>query len=331
MFAQLLAQHNLLDVQYQLARMDIRQLVDHGPLHEKISAGPASRNVLPDWQESVRTGDLRVLKDICTQLQADHQALPLHAMLKAALDGRDAEMLKFLFGQGALMDPGLDTISVKEDRRPLYFFRVLVDNGWPTGIRGMTNNLGHGRGVVELLLEHGRIVGVPCLQAAVRTGDVEVLAVLIQNIDPRAKVPNVADYESALYDPGYWTSPNMFSEEPSLTRIIDQASLLQLAALYQELDMVRYLLGLKASVDLTPLPDQSPEGVNGCALHKSVSSAVVGKVPQPELVQVLLDVGGADPLLQDELGRTALEINEGWGHPTTKDAIRSLLLGAVDR
>lgn len=68
-----------------------------------------------------------------------------------------------------------------------------------------------------------------------------MLAILIHNIDPGAKVPEMSDYEKAMNNPLYWVSVHMFSEEPSLKRIIDQASLLQLAALHEELNMVQYL------------------------------------------------------------------------------------------
>ena len=307
---------------YKTAHMDIRQLLVHDNTLEKLPISQPSQT--QDWQYAIQTGNLALLETSVSRLQRERQVIPVQAMLRAALQGDSGAILSYLFNAGARIDSTLDTICIKQPRRPIYFFQVLVDQGWPSGPRGVTNNLSHGRDVVELLLKHGRIVGVPCLRAAVLTGDVEVLAILIQNIDPRAKVPDMSDYEKAMNNPSYWISPSMFSEEPSLTRIIDQASLLPLAALHQELDMVQYLLGLKASVDLTPLEGQCPDGVNGCALHKAVSGATIGKLAQPDIVFVLLQAG-ADPLLKDELGRTALEINEHWGHPETKGIIQRLL------
>ncbi|KAF2212223.1 hypothetical protein CERZMDRAFT_106115 [Cercospora zeae-maydis SCOH1-5] len=303
--------------------MDISRLLDNGTALPDHIRG-ATPDSLDDWRDLIDDGDVTALRDAHIRSCAEGKHVPLQAMLQIALDGSDVETLQLLFDLGAKIEPSLDILAIKQERRPLQFFRILIKHGWPVGPRGMTNNLGHGREVVELLLASGRIVGVPCLLAAVRTGDAEVLAILLQNINPRAKVPLMADYEMAMNDPGYWASPRMFSEEPSLQRIIDEASLLQLAALYQEIDMVHHLLELKASVDLAPVAEQSPDGVNGCALHKAVSSAVVDRIPQPELVQMLLDAN-ADPLLTDELGRTALDINEDWGHASTKDSIRCLL------
>ncbi|PPJ50164.1 hypothetical protein CBER1_05191 [Cercospora berteroae] len=303
--------------------MDISRLLDNDTAPEADSRS-ASPDSLDDWQDLIRGGNVTALRHACTQLSAEGRSIPLQAMLQIALAGDNAGVLQLLFDRGARIEPCLDTLTIKEERRPLKFYRILIRQGWPTGPRGMTNNLGHGREVVELLLASGRMVGVPCLLAAVRTGDVEVLAILLQKINPRAKVPVTEDYEMAMNDPGYWTSARMFSERPSLQRIIDEASLLPLAALYQEIDMVQHLLELQASVDLVPVADQSPEGVNGCALHKAVSAAVVGRIPQPKLVQMLLEAG-ADPLLMDDLGRTALDINESWGHASTRDSIRCLL------
>lgn len=303
--------------------MDISRLLDNDTALEADSRS-ASPESLDDWQDLIREGNVKALRHACTQLRAEGKSIPLQAMLQIALARDDASVLQLLFDLGARIEPCLDTLTIKEERRPLKFYRILIKHGWPTGPRGMTNNLGHGREVVELLLASGRMVGVPCLLAAVRTGDVEVLAILLQKINPRAKVPVMEDYEMAMNDPGYWTSARMFSERPSLQRIIDEASLLPLAALYQEIDMVQHLLELQASVDLVPVADQSPEGVNGCALHKAVSGAVVGRIPQPKLVQMLLEAG-TDPLLMDDLGRTALDINESWGHASTRDSIRCLL------
>lgn len=96
--------------------------------------------------------------------------MPVQAMLRMALQGDSGDILRYLFSAGARIDPTLDTIFIKDHRRPIEFLQVLVDNGWPSGPRGITNNLGHGREVVELLLMHGRILGVPCLHAAISTG-----------------------------------------------------------------------------------------------------------------------------------------------------------------
>ncbi|KAM3415963.1 hypothetical protein BST61_g9453 [Cercospora zeina] len=303
--------------------MDISRLLDNGTaLQDDVRSG--NPDALGYWQDLIDEGNVTALGDDLVRMRAEGRPIPLQAMLQIALEGSNVEVVQLLFDQGANMDSSLDTLTVKHERRSLSFFGLLIKHGWPVGPRGMTNNLGHGREVVELLLASGRIVGVPCLLAAVRTGDAEVLATLLQNINPRAKVPVMADYEIAMNDPGYWASARMFSEEPSLRRIIDEACLLPLAALYQEIDMVHHLLELKASVDLAPVAEQCPDGVNGCALHKAVSGAIVGRIPQPKLVQMLLDAN-ADTLLTDDLGRTALDINENWGHASTKDAIRCLL------
>lgn len=299
--------------------MDIRQLIHAGTILEKPAISP-----FQDWHYAIETGNVALLEAIIARLRSEGRIIPKQAMLRTALKGDSPGILECLFSAGARIDATLDTIDRKEPRRPIAFFQVLVKHGWPTGPRGMTNNLGHSREVVELLLMHGRKVGVPCLRAAILTGDVEVLAILVQNISPRAKVPDMSDYEKAMNDPSYWTSDEMFSEVPSIQRIVDQSSLLQLAALHQEFAMVQYLLDLKASVDLTLLDGQCPEGVSGCALHHAVSGAVVGKLAQPDIVSLLLEAG-ANPLLKDELGRTAWEINESWGHPETKQTIRYLL------
>lgn len=255
--------------------------------------------------------------------EVDKAKRPLQLMLKAATQGSSVGMLEYVLEKGAQVDCNIDIIDVIPRRRQKRFFEVLISHGWPAGPRGLANNLRLGLEVVQLLLDNGARVDVPCLKEATRHGDVEVIDLLFHHINPRAKVPSLHDYMKAMDDPAYWSAPEMCSQEPSIKRIIDEAGLLHIAALHQDLGMVKYMLEKGADLDLIPDHYQATEGVNGCALHKVVSGTALGKKPSLEIVQFLLDAG-ANPDLQDELGRTPFDINEAWGDGS-REVIRDLL------
>lgn len=279
--------------------------------------------------EAVRDGNVAVIRAMSDSKRADKTTRPLQRMLKAATQGSSVGMLEYVLQEGARVTSEIDIIDVIPRRRHIRFFQVLVAHGWPAGPRGLANNLRLGPEVVRLLLDNGAQVDIPCLKEATRAGDVAVVDLLMSRINLRAKVPSLHDYLKAIDDPGYWRAPEMCSEERSLKRIIDQAGLLHIAAYLQDLDMVKYLLGKGADLDLIPDNAQAVEGVNGCALHRVVSGMVAGKSPSLEVVKVLLDAG-ANPAIQDELGRTPLEINEAWGGGT-KEEIRKLFEAKLKR
>lgn len=284
-------------------------------------------DVAKQLQRLIHSEDVAALEQYCNARTAEGCPLPLQYMLKTAVGGKSTAMLQFVFAQGAKVDQGLEAFVADVDGRSLEFYHTLADQGWPQGYRPLRDNLHHGSEVVALLLDRGHIVDVPCLKVAVDLGDVQLLALLMSSIDTRCKVPTRSDYLQALDDPAYWSKPAMFSEPASLKRIVDGAGLLQTAAEHKHVEIVRYLLEVGADLSLVPVEEQSPNGINGCALHKAVSMSVEGKPPNLDIVQALLEAG-ADPLLKDSLGRTAIEINDVWGGGL-KDQIRQLLMAKV--
>jgi hypothetical protein len=251
-------------------------------------------------------------------------------MLEAAVQGSSVEMLEYLFSEGAKVDIEIDQVKPIPGGRPIEFFRVLTKHGWPKGPRGLSVNLLHGVQVVQLILARGSRVGYLCVKSAVRSGDVQVADLLMDRINPCAKVPDAYDISKTLDNVERWYGPEMNSEPPSLKRIINDAGMLHMAALDQNVGMVRFLLSKGADVNYIPVPEQCCRRPNGTALHKAVSGSLEGKVANPQVVEALLDAC-ADPTLPDELGRTPIEINDRYGDRTTKDAIRKLLLESMPK
>lgn len=248
--------------------------------------------------------------------------MPLNSMLQVAVQGASVEMLDYLFSEGAKVDMDIDYIRPIPGGRPIEFFKLLTKQGWPKGPRGLALNLHHGLEVVQLILERGSRVGYLCVKSAVRSGDVQIAELLMDKINPAAKVPNAYDISKTLDDVERWYGPEMNSEPPSLKRIIDDAGMLHMAALDQNADMTRFLLSKGAAVNHVPSDEQCCRRPNGTALHKAVEFS------QPEVVEVLLSAK-ADPSLKDELGRTPAEINNQYRNEKTREAIRKLLLNST--
>jgi hypothetical protein len=202
--------------------------------------------------------------------------------------------------------------------RPIAFFACLIDHGWPLGPRGLALNLHHGPEVVKLILNRGSRVGYLCLKHAVKHGNVETAEMILSLLNPRTKVPTAFDFSKNLEDSERWYGPEMNSEEPSIARIMNQAPFLQLAAIEDNIEMIRWLVGKGARVDSMPAKECCCWDVNGSALGYAVAA---GKV---DVVSLLLELG-ADAMLKDEVGRTAMDLNAIYGRPETKDKIKALL------
>lgn len=283
-----------------------------------------------EYWSPVCAGDVDMVRGLCDCIKAEGSKLPLRSMLQAAVRGSSVEMLEYLFSEGATVDIDIDQIKPIPGGRPIEFFRTLTKHGWPKGPRGLSVNLVHGFEVVQLILERGSRVGYLCIKSAVRSGDVRIADLLMSRINPSAKVPDAHDISKTLDNVQRWYGPEMNSEEPSLKRIINEAGMLHMAAQDQSVDMVRFLLSKGADVNHVPSPEQVCSRPNGTALHKAVSAPLEGRVAKPETVEVLLGAH-ADPSLPDELGRTSVEINDKFGDRRTKDAIRDLLLGSMQK
>lgn len=265
-----------------------------------------------------------MVRSLCDCIKAEGSQIPLRSMLQAAVQGSSVEMLEYLFSEGATVDIDIDRIKPLPGGRSIEFFRALIKRGWPKGPRGLTVNLDHGIEVVRLILERGSRIGFLCVKAAVRSGDVQVADLLLSRVNPSAKVPDAHDISKTLDNVERWYGPEMNSEPPSLKRIINEAGLLHMAALDQNVEMVRFLLSTGADANHVPSPEQCCTRPNGTALHKAVSGPLEGKISKPEVVVVLLGAH-ANPLLRDEWGRTSVEINNKFGDRRTKDVIRELL------
>lgn len=84
---------------------------------------------------------------------------------------------------------------------------------------------------------------------------------------------------------------------------------LHLAVLWGHVDVVRYLIQAGANVDATnSLTGASP-------LHVALQSHKLTPSQSVELVQILLDTGGADPVLEDKFGKCAIEYVKDVEHP----------------
>lgn len=276
-----------------------------------------------EYYSPVCDGKVDMVRSLCDCIKAEGGKLPLRSMLQTAVQGSSVEMLEYLFAEGAKVDIEIDKINPIPGGRSIDFFRVLTKHGWPKGPRGLTVNLHHGVEVVKLILDRGSRIGFLCVKAAVRSGDVQVAELLMSRINLAAKVPDAYDISKTLDNVERWYGPEMNSEAPSLKRIINDAGMLQMAALDQNVEMVRFLLSKGADVNHVPSPEQCCRRPNGAALHKAVSGPLEGLVSKPEVVQALL-AAGADATLLDELNRTPAEINDKYGDRETKDAIRKM-------
>lgn len=99
----------------------------------------------------------------------------------------------------------------------------------------------------------------------------------------------------------------MFASLPA-----NAAGLLQEAVVNNNLESVKQLLAQGVAVNSTPSEGRTwdSEGrVNGTALHTAVSVATFGKRPNIEVIKTLIEAG-ANPLLKNKQGRTAIELNQ---------------------
>lgn len=282
-----------------------------------------------EYWSPMRDGNVEMVRSLCDCIKQEGGKLPLRSMLQTAVQGSSVEMLEYLFSQGAKVDIEIDQINPIPGGRPIEFFRVLTNHGWPKGPRGLSVNLLHGVEVVKLILERGSRIGFLCVKSAVRSGDVEVAELLMGRVNLSAKVPDAYDISKTLDDVERWYGPEMNSEPPSLQRIINDSGMLHMAALDQNVGMVRFLLSKGADANHVPIPAQCCPP-NGTALHKAVSGPLEGRISKPEVVEALLEAH-ADPTLRDELGQTSIEINDKYGDRKTKVLIREVLIRGTTR
>ncbi|SMQ50546.1 unnamed protein product [Zymoseptoria tritici ST99CH_3D7] len=302
--------------------MKIANLLEQSKPHEADDE-PSKPESLPmpfDFRSPILAGDIAKVQSLCNSVRAKGLPLPLRSMLYIALCGSSAPMLEYLFSIGAVLDISMDTLPANKSTTPrsVAFFSCIVDRGWPNGPRGLALNLHRGPEVVRLILASGSRVGFLCLKEAVQHGNVEIAELLLAHINPRTKVPTAADYAANMEDPERWYGPEMNSEEFSLPRLLNQAGFLQIAANKGDVEMTRWLVKKGAKVNSMPSKECCCWDVNGTAVAYAVAAARV------EVISLLLELG-ADPMLKDERGRTARQLNAIYGQQRTRERIDALL------
>ncbi|KAK3712789.1 hypothetical protein LTR37_008880 [Vermiconidia calcicola] len=258
--------------------------------------------------DAVCRKDFSGVQRLHQEMKANDQPIPILQMGLAARQRGDVHLLQYLLEQGDWSESDLNYIRGYADGK------ISSDLN-----RLLSQNVQHGRDFVEVLLEKGAKVQPTDLQDAVKCNDVEILELLFSRLDKRRMIERI-EYETTLADPE--SHPGLFNEPDSKVRIIDEGGLLQIAAYYNRLEMVKYLLSVGADPNFVPFTDFSydhREGVNGPPLYK----AFQGSQPNVEVVRVLVEVG-ADPLMKGERGQNCVELNRRWNQGEGRDEIEKL-------
>ncbi|KAK3680813.1 hypothetical protein LTR37_021041 [Vermiconidia calcicola] len=271
--------------------------------------------------DAVCRKDISGVQRLHQEMKANDQPIPILQMGLAARQRGDVHLLRYLLEQGDWSESDLNYIRGYADGKISFdLFDILARPANPaTATRLLSQNVQRGRDFVEVLLEKGAKVQPTHLQGAVRSSDVETLELLSSRLDKRRTIERI-EYGTRLADPE--SHPGLFSEPDSKVRIIDEGGLLQIAAYYNRLEMVKYLLSVGADPNFVPFTDFSydhRECVNGPPLYK----ALQGSRPNVEVVRVLVEVG-ADPSMKMERGQNCVEWNRRWNQGKGRDEIEKL-------
>ena len=263
-----------------------------------------------DLAQALRTAawscNLDELQRLYKLAKAEEQPVDLDGLTSMAVEKGNLDMLRYFSNQGAKWKEHYDGIMPRD--LGLTFMQLISEHGWPFRLDGSLYPLVfRGPKVARLVLEKGANVDANALRTAVREGNLEVFKVLQEYTDNRLRIPKDG-WEEVAWQRNPETAPDRLSAPYSQVRVINEAGLLQIAACYQHVDIVRHLLKQGAEVDYQPYEDECDDWrdeVNGTPLHKAVSCLRPTNI---EVVKALVEAG-ADPLTKAQRGHNAFELN----------------------